>query len=104
MARPPKSSPPAVKPNRWSQQVTQDSNALDISPGVFTLDDPREIARSLKTSAELSQRRKATPFRAAMSMLNFYINRAGRQLPEQQRARLEAAKNELRTLFGRPRK
>ena len=89
---------------RWSQRVTESSNALDLEPGVFTLSDPREIAASLKRSAEASTRRKADPFRSAMSMLNFYINRAGRQLAPEQRVRLEAAKDELRELFGRPRR
>ncbi len=70
---------------------------------MFALEDPRDIARSLKRSAERSSRRKAPPFRSAMSMLTFYINRAGRTLPAAQRARLEAAKEELRVLFGRPR-
>jgi hypothetical protein len=93
----------SVKDERWSQRVTETSNALDLEAGVFTLHDPREIALSLKASAERSQRRKAAPFRSAMSMLTFYINRAGRQLPESQRARLEAAKDELRVLFDRPR-
>jgi hypothetical protein len=88
---------------RWSQRVTESSNALDLEPGVFTWRDPRRIARSLALSAELSDRRRTDPFRSAMSMLNFYINRAGRQLPVQQRERLEAAKDELRVLFGRPR-
>jgi hypothetical protein len=89
---------------RWSQRVTRESNALDLEEGVFTLSDPRLIAASLKRSAEASTRRKVEPFRSAMSMLNFYINRAGRQLPEAQRRRLEAAKDELRALYGRPRK
>ena len=88
---------------RWSQRVTETSNALDLEPGVFTLSDPREIALSLKRSAEASTRRKAAPFRSAMSMLNFYINRAGRQLDPEQRQRLEAAKDELRALFGKAR-
>ena len=88
---------------RWSQRVTETSNALDLDPGVFALDDPRDIARSLKRSAERSSRRKTTPFRSAMSMLTFYINRAGKQLPAAQRALLEAAKDELRVLFGRAR-
>jgi hypothetical protein len=88
---------------KWSQRVTETSDALDLEPGVFTLEDPREIARSLKRSAERSRRRKSDPFRSAMSMLTFYINRAGSQLPETQRARLEAAKDELRALFDRPR-
>jgi hypothetical protein len=89
---------------RWSQQVTAHSNALDLEPGVFSLDDPHAIALSLKRSAERSRRRKTTPFRSAMSMLNFFINRAGRQLAADQRARLEAAKDELRALYGRPRR
>jgi hypothetical protein len=88
---------------RWSQRVAQTSNALDLEPGVFTWDDPRRIAASLKASAERSERRKAAPFRSAMSMLVFYINRAGRELPAERRACLEAAKDELRALFGRPR-
>jgi hypothetical protein len=87
---------------RWSQRVTEESNALDLEPGVFTFDDPRRIAASLKRSAELSSRRKADPFRSAMSMLTFYINRAGRQLTAPQRKRLEHAKEELRDLFGKP--
>ena len=91
-------------PQRWSQRVTDESNALDLEPGVFTWRDPRRIARSLKASAERSRRRKADPFRSAMSMLNFYINRAGRQLADDQRLRLEAAKDELRALFGRARR
>ncbi len=91
-----------VKSKKWSQRVTETSNALDLEPGVFTLDDPAEIARSLKRSAERSTRRKTDPFRSAMSMLTFYINRAGRQLAERQRGRLEAAKDELRVLFGKP--
>lgn len=93
----------AAKRGYWSQRVTETSNALDLEAGVFTLEDPRAIARSLKDSAEHSRRRRTDPFRSAMSMLNFYINRAGRQLPAMQRARLEAAKDELRVLFGRPR-
>ena len=92
------------KSGRWSQAVTRNSNALDLEPGVFTFTDPRRIAESLKRSAELSDRRKADPYRSAMSMLTFYINRAGRQLPAVQRRRLERAKDELRELFGRPRR
>ena len=91
------------QPTRWSQRVTEESNALDLEPGVFTWHDPLAIARSLKVSAETSTRRRTTPFRSAMSMLTFYINRAGAQLPEDQLARLERAKDELRGLFGRPR-
>lgn len=90
--------------SRWSQRVTEESNALDLETGVFTWDDPAAIARSLKTSAETSTRRRTTPFRSAMSMLTFYINRAGAQLREDQLARLELAKDELRALYGRPRK
>lgn len=89
---------------KWSQHVTETSDALDLEQGVFTLDDPTEIARSLKRSAEQSGRRKSEPFRSAMSMLTFYINRAGKHLDEEHRARLEAAKDELRVLYGRPRK
>lgn len=90
------------KPKLWSQKVAETSDALDLEPGVFTLEDPRAIARSLKRSAERSTRRRSEPFRSAMSMLNYYINRAGRNLPEEQRKRLEAAKDELRKLYGRP--
>lgn len=90
--------------SKWSQRVTETSDALDLEAGVFTKDDPREIALSLKRSAEHSRRRKSDPFRSAMSMLTFYINRAGKQLPKDQRARLELAKDELRELFGRPRR
>ena len=83
--------------------MTETSNALDLEAGVFTLRDPRAIARSLKRSAEASRRRRADAFRSAMSMLVFYINRAGRQLPARQRSRLERSKDELRALYGRPR-
>lgn len=94
----------AAKRKQWSQGVTESSNALDLEPGVFALEDPCQIARSLKRSAERSRRRKTDPFRSAMSMLNFYINRAGRKLPAEQRARLEDAKDELRALFNKPRR
>lgn len=90
-----------AKRNLWSQRVTEHSNALDLEASVFTKDDPRAIARSLKLSAERSTRRKSSPYRSAMSMLTFYINRAGRALPRQRRDRLEAAKDELRALFGK---
>ena len=79
------------KPRRWSQRVTETSNALDLDKGVFTRSDPRSIARSLKRSADRSKRRKSDPYRSAMSMLNFYINRAGKTLPQTQRRRLLAA-------------
>jgi len=91
------------KRKRWSQRVTQTSNALDLEQGVFSEDDPRSIARSLKRSADRSKRRKRDPFRSAMSMLTFYINRAGKQLSKARRKRLEAAKEELRDLYGKPR-
>ncbi len=87
---------------RWSQQVTERSNALDLEPGVFALKDPKQIAASLKRSAEASKRRKADPFRSAMSMLTFYINRAGKGLKAADRSRLEKAKDELRKAFGKP--
>ena len=85
----------------WSARVTRESNALDLEEGVFTWDDPRRIAESLLRSAEASTRRKADPFRSAMSMLVFYINRAGRKLDRRQKRILEQAKEELRRLYGR---
>jgi hypothetical protein len=91
----------AKKLKRWSQEVTEHSDALDLEQGVFTLKDPKKIAASLKRSAEASTRRKTDPFRSAMSMLVFYINRAGKNLSKEDRARLEAAKDELRCAFGR---
>jgi hypothetical protein len=95
----------APENKRWSQHVTETSDALSLEPEVFTLDDSAEIARSLKESAERSTRRKAGPFRSAMSMLTFYINRAGRNLPERRKKVLEKAKDELRRLYDRvPRK
>src|SRR5262245_57962150 len=89
----------ARKPKRWSQRVTETSNAMDLESGVFSRDSPRSIAVSLKRSAERSNRRKSDPFRSAMSMLSFYINRAGKNLSKARRARLEAAKDELRDLY-----
>lgn len=83
----------------WSDRVTRESNALDLEWGVFTWKDPKRIALSLKRSAEVSSRRKAGPFQSAMSMLNFYINRAGKNLPKAQKKILEQAKSELRKLF-----
>lgn len=91
------------EPKRWSQRVTTESNALDLEGGVFAKDDPKEIAKSLKRSAERSTRRKAEPFRSAMSMLTFYVNRAGKSLSKARRAKLEAAKDELRKLYGKER-
>ncbi|CCJ08820.1 DUF3175 domain-containing protein [Methylocystis sp. SC2] len=103
--RQPKSRAPAksakTAANYWSGEVTRHSNALDLEAGVFTWDDPAKIARSLKRSAEMSERRKADPFRSAMSMLTFYINRAGKDLPQARRQALEQAKDELRKAFGR---
>jgi Protein of unknown function (DUF3175) len=87
--------------HRWSQDVTEHSDALDLETGVFTFKDPKRIAQSLKRSAEASKRRKADPFRSAMSMLVFYINRAGKNLSKEDHARLEKAKDELRKAFGR---
>jgi len=92
-----------VKNTRWSDKVTRESNALDLEEGVFTWADPRKIAQSLKKSADNSTRRKAPPFRSAMSMLVFYINRAGRNLDEDRLHILEQAKEELRALYGKDR-
>jgi len=89
------------KNRKWSQRVTRESNALDLEPGVFKLSSPKRIAASLKRSAERSRRRKADAFRSALSMLTFYINRAGRGLPTRRKKTLNDAKNELRGQFGR---
>lgn len=86
---------------RWSSRVTKNSNALDLEPGVFTWSDPKRIAASLKRSAEDSTRRKAPPFQSAMSMLNFYINRAGKSLAVDRKTVLNQARDELRRLFGK---
>src|SRR5438034_6513134 len=86
---------------RWSARVTTHSNALDLDRSVFTWKDPHRIARSLKRSAERSHRRKSAPYRSAMSMLTFYMNRAGSDLSASQRRVLTSAKNELRELYGR---
>jgi len=96
-----KSSRSAKTGRRWSQRVTRQSDALDLKSGVFSLKDPKRIAASLKRSAERSQRRKSEPYRSAMSMLTFYINRAGKTLPSGQKAILQRAKGELRKQFGR---
>ena len=85
----------------WSGRVTRESNALDLEAGVFTFDDPGQIARSLKRSAERSTRRKSDPYRSAMSMLTFYINRAGKNLPAARKGVLQRAKDALRRQFGR---
>lgn len=86
---------------KWSQDVTQGSDSLDLEEGVFTQDDPCEIAKSLKRSAEHSKRRKGTPLQSAMSMLTFYINRAGDNLSAKRRKTLESAKDQLRDLFDK---
>ena len=89
------------KPEHWSGEVTRKSDALDLEEGVFTWKDPVKIALSLKHSADISQRRKSEPFRSAMSMLVFYINRAGKNLDPGQKQILQQAKQELRKLYGR---
>ena len=92
---------PNAKRKYWSARVMQQSDALDLKTRVFTWRDPKRIARSLKQSAERSKRRKAGPFQSAMSMLNFYLNRGGRNLPVERKRVLDRAKTELRRLFGR---
>jgi hypothetical protein len=84
---------------KWSKKVTENSNALDLEQGVFSFTEPKKIALSLKRSAEQSERRKGTPYQSAMSMLNFYINRAGKNLTDERKEILEQAKIELRKLF-----
>jgi len=102
-----KSTRPAVRKTprkstrRWSARVTRTSDALDLDQGVFTWKDPKRIAGSLKRSAERSKRRKADPYRSALSMLVFYLNRAGKNLPAARRRTLQRAKDELRRAFGR---
>jgi hypothetical protein len=88
-----------VAEERWSAEVTEHSDALDLEEGLFKQDDPKEIALSLKRSAEHSKRRKGTPLQSAMGMLTFYINRAGDNLGKAEKAKLEKAKDELRALF-----
>ena len=90
-----------TKAKKWSQDVTEHSDALDLEEHIFESDDPKQIAQSLKHSAETSDRKKAEPYRSAMSMLTFYINRAGKNLPAKQHKVLEQAKEELRVLFRR---
>jgi hypothetical protein len=91
----------AAAPKRWSARVTKESDALDLDRGVFTWKDPKRIATSLRRSARRSRRRKADPYRSALSMLTFYINRAGKNLPAARRKVLEQAKDELRRQFGK---
>jgi hypothetical protein len=93
---------PVSKTKNWSGEVTHNSNALDLEPHVFNSSNPNHIARSLKQSAEASSRRKGTPFQSAMSMLNFYINRAGTALPARQKKVLQETKTELRKVFNKP--
>jgi hypothetical protein len=90
-----------TSPRRWSQRVTRESDALDLEKGVFKQRSAKKIASSLKRSAEHSSRRKSGAYRSALSMLTFYINRAGKTLPKTERARLERAKLELKHQFGR---
>jgi hypothetical protein len=99
--KPARSRKRTQRSRQWSREVARRSDALDLERGVFTSDDPKRIARSLKRSAESSTRRKAGPFQSAMSMLNLYINRAGKTLPVSRRRVLERAKDELRAAFER---
>jgi hypothetical protein len=96
-----KSAAKRKSPKRWSQRVTRESDALDLQQGVFKLTSPKKIAASLRRSAERSSRRKAGAYRSALSMLTFYINRAGKTLPKTQRDRLQRAKTELKHQFHR---
>lgn len=89
------------KTRRWSQRVTETSDAITLEKGVFTKGSPKAIARSVKRSAERSHRRKSAPYRSAMSMLAFYINRAGKGLPKPRKRKLEKAKDELRALYDK---
>lgn len=91
----------SVNKKNWSAEVTEKSNALDLEEGIFTWKNPKKIAQSLKQSADTSKRRKSTPYHSAMSMLVFYINRAGRNLEKEQKSILEQAKIELRRLYGK---
>ena len=93
--------PKTSSPENWTAKVTRESDALDLEKGIFTWKDPLKIARSLKHSADTSTRRKSSPFRSAMSMLVFYINRAGSKLNSDQKCILEQAKVELRKLYGK---
>jgi hypothetical protein len=89
------------KGRRWSQRVTETSDAMTLEEGVFKKSSPRSIAQSVKRSAERSRRRKSDPYRSAMSMLTFYVNRAGKGLPKSERNKLDKAKDELRALYGK---
>lgn len=94
----------AKSPRKWSGKVTETSDALDLKSKVFKSKDPRKVAKSLKRSSDSSKRKKGTPLQSAMSMLNFYINRAGKKLPAKDKKILNDAKDELRQLYGRPAK
>src|SRR5262245_23699278 len=101
MAKTAKAARRNSSPGKWSAKVTRESHALALDQDVFTWDSPKRIAASLKRSAERSKARKAEPYRSAMSMLSFYINRAGKSLSASRKKTLEAAKDELRKQFGR---
>jgi hypothetical protein len=101
MAAAKKRAPQKRKRKYWSGEVTRKSDALDLERDVFTWRDPKRIAGSLRRSAEASHRRKSAPYRSAMSMLTFYMNRAGRNLPAERKRVLERAKTELRRLYGK---
>jgi hypothetical protein len=101
MAKRRKKSGGSKRGNRWSARVTRESDALTLEKGVFTKSSPRKIARSLKRSADRSRRRKSNAYRSAMSMLTFFINRAGRGLSPTRRRKLQKAKDELRELYGK---
>ena len=96
-----RAAPTRGAPRRWSKRVMETSDAMDLEQGVFKKKDPRAIALSVKRSAERSKRRKSAPFRSAMSMLTFYVNRGGRKLSAAEKKRLLAAKDELRKLYGK---
>lgn len=101
MAKRRKKSKRSKRGGRWSRRVTETSDALTLERGVFSKRSPKEIARSLKHSADRSRRRKSDPYRSAMSMLTFYINRAGEKLPTSRKRILSKAKDELRALYGK---
>jgi hypothetical protein len=101
MPRAKQKAPAKRAPRKWSAKVMERSDALDLEKGAFRFHEPAQIARSLKRSADRSKRRKAGPYQSAMSMLNFYINRAGRNLPAERKRALARAKDELRRLYGR---
>ncbi len=99
-----KAAPKKAAPKKWSQSVTEQSDAMDLEKDVFKLKDPKKIAESIKRSAEKSDRKKAGPFQSAMSMINFYENRGGKNISASQKKVLDQSKEELRKLFGREEK